>query len=139
VRYLPVRFGSAGGTLPNGGRGFTLVELLVVIAIIGTLLGIAVPRYFASVERSKEAVLRENLSLMRDAIQKYYADKGKYPDKLEDLAAQKYLRRIPVDPMTASATSWVVVSPKQPEQGGVYDVHSGAAGRGGDGVPYAEW
>ena len=120
-------------------RGFTLVELLVVIAIIGTLLSIAVPRYFASVERSKDAVLKENLAVMRDAIQKYYADRGKYPEKLEDLAAHKYLRKIPVDPITASAASWIVVPPKGSEQGGVYDVHSGAPGKAADGVSYAEW
>lgn len=123
----------------TGGRGFTLIELLVVIAIIGTLLGIAVPRYFASVERSKEAVLKENLAVMRDAIQKYYADKGKYPEKLDDLAAEKYLRKIPVDPLTDSATTWVAVPPKDSEKGGVYDLHSGAQGKAPDGTPYAEW
>jgi general secretion pathway protein G len=121
-------------------RGFTLVELLVVIAIIATLLGIAVPRYFSSLDRAKEAVLKENLAVMRDAIQKYYADRGKYPEKLEDLAAHRYLRKIPVDPITASAASWVVVPPPEgSEQGGVYDVHSGASGRGADGAPYTEW
>jgi general secretion pathway protein G len=119
--------------------GFTLVELLVVIAIVGTLLTIAVPRYFASVERSKEAVLKENLAVMRDALQKYYGDKGKYPEKLEELAAAKYLRRIPVDPMTSSSETWVAVPPKESEKGGVYDVHSGAPGKGLDGTAYAEW
>jgi general secretion pathway protein G len=119
--------------------GFTLVELLVVIAIVGTLLTIAVPRYFASVERSKEAVLKENLAVMRDAIQKYYGDKGKYPDKLEDLAAAKYLRKIPVDPITASASTWVAVPPKESDKGGVYDVHSGAPGKSIDGSTFAEW
>jgi general secretion pathway protein G len=120
-------------------RGFTLVELLVVIAIVGTLLTIAVPRYFASVERSKEAVLKENLAVMRDALQKYYADKGKYPERLEELAAAKYLRRVPVDPMTSSSETWVAVPPKESEKGGVYDVHSGAPGKGLDGTAYAEW
>jgi general secretion pathway protein G len=119
--------------------GFTLVELLVVIAIVGTLLTIAVPRYFASVERSKEAVLKENLAVMRDALQKYYGDKGKYPDRLEELAAAKYLRRIPIDPMTSSSETWVIVPPKDSEKGAVYDVHSGAAGKGLDGTAYAEW
>jgi general secretion pathway protein G len=119
--------------------GFTLVELLVVIAIVGTLLTIAVPRYFASVERSKEAVLKENLAVMRDAVQKYYGDKGKYPERLEELAAAKYLRRIPVDPMTSSSETWVTVPPKDSEKGGVYDVQSGASGKGLDGTAYAEW
>lgn len=120
-------------------RGFTLVELLVVIAIVGTLLTIAVPRYFASVERSKEAVLKENLAVMRDAIQKYYGDKGKYPEKLEELASAKYLRKIPLDPITSSNTSWVAVPPKDSDKGGVYDVHSGAPGKSVDGSTYAEW
>jgi general secretion pathway protein G len=119
--------------------GFTLVELLVVIAIIGTLLSIAVPRYFASVERSKEAVLKENLAVMRDSLQKYYADKGKYPAKLEDLAADKYLRKIPVDPFTDSATTWLIVPPKEPEKGGVYDVQTGAQGKAADGTAYSDW
>jgi general secretion pathway protein G len=120
-------------------RGFTLVELLVVIAIVGTLLTIAVPRYFASVERSREAVLKENLAVMRDALQKYYADKGKYPERLEELAAAKYLRRIPVDPMTSSSETWVAVPPKDSDKGGVYDVQSGASGKGLDGTAYSEW
>ena len=120
-------------------RGFTLVELLVVIAIVGTLLTIAVPRYFASVERSKEAVLKENLAIMRDALQKYYGDKGKYPARLEELADAKYLRRIPVDPMTSSNETWVIVPPKESDKGGVYDIHSGASGKGLDGTAYAEW
>ena len=119
--------------------GFTLVELLVVIAIIGTLLTVAVPRYFASVERSKEAVLKENLAVMRDALQKYYADKGKYPERLDELAAARYLRRVPVDPMTSSSETWVSVPPKESDKGGVYDVHSGAPGKGLDGTAYAEW
>jgi general secretion pathway protein G len=124
----------------SGRPGFTLVELLVVIAIVGTLLTIAVPRYFASVERSKEAVLKENLAVMRDALQKYYGDKGKYPEKLDELASGKYLRKIPVDPITASNTTWVAVPPKESsEKGGVYDVHSGAPGNGSDGTPFAEW
>ena len=122
-------------------RGFTLIELLVVIAIIGTLLAIAVPRYFNSVERSKEAVLKENLAVMRDALQKYYADKGRYPEKLEDLAAEKYLRKIPMDPFTGTATSWVAVPPKdqEKEKGAVSDVQSGAIGKSVDGSAYSEW
>ena len=81
-----------------GRRGFTLIELLVVLAIIGTLLMLAVPRYFGSVERSKEAVLKENLFQLRDAISKYYADRGRYPESIEALASEKYLRRVPTDP-----------------------------------------
>ena len=119
--------------------GFTLIELLVVLAIIAVLLTLAVPRYFGSLDRSKEAVLREDLFQLRDAIGKYYGDKGKYPESLETLAAEKYLRKVPVDPITESAATWVVVAPEDPQKGGVYDVKSGAQGKSSDGSVYAEW
>ena len=119
--------------------GFTLIELLVVMAIIATLLTLAVPRYFGSIEKSKEAVLRENLNQMRDALQKYYGDKGKYPDALEALAAEKYLRKVPVDPVTESSTTWVVVAPDDPKKGAVFDVRSGAQGQASDGTTYGDW
>jgi len=119
--------------------GFTLIELLVVMAIIATLLTLAVPRYFGSIEKSKEAVLRENLNQMRDALQKYYGDKGKYPDALEALAAEKYLRKVPVDPVTESSTTWVVVAPDDPKKGAVFDVRSGAQGQASDGTSYSDW
>src|SRR5262245_60278434 len=122
-----------------GPRGFTLVELLVVLAIIATLLTLAAPRYFSSVDRSKEAVLRENLFQLRDAIDKYHADKGRYPATLEALAVDRYLRRVPLDPVTDSATTWVVVAPADPQQGGVYDVRSGAAGTAIDGSEFSKW
>ena len=120
-------------------RGFTLIELLVVLAIIATLLTLAVPRYFGSVEKSKEAVLRENLNQMRDALQKYYGDKGKYPDSIEALATEKYLRKMPVDPVTESTTTWVVIPPDDPKKGNVYDVRSGAQGKATDGSVYGDW
>jgi len=119
--------------------GFTLIELLVVMAIIAVLLTLAVPRYFGSLDKSKEAVLREDLFQLRDAIGKYYGDKGKYPESLEALAAEKYLRKVPVDPITESATTWVVVAPEDPQKGGVYDVKSGAQGKSSDGSVYSEW
>ena len=90
-------------------RGFTLVELLVVLAIIGVLLGIALPRYFGSEDRAKEAVLKENLYRMREAIQHYYADKGKYPEQLEALAAEKYLRAVPLDLLQGHETRGIAV------------------------------
>jgi general secretion pathway protein G len=121
------------------GSGFTLIELLVVLAVIALLLTIAVPRYFQSVERSKEAVLKQDLATMRDAIDKYYGDTGKYPDALEDLVSKKYLRNIPADPITDSATTWVAVPPEDAAQGGVYDVKSGAPGNGKDGSAYSSW
>jgi len=120
-------------------RGFTLIELLVVMAIIAILLTLAVPRYFGSLDRSKEAVLKEDLFQLRDAIGKYYGDKGKYPESLEALATEKYLRKVPVDPITESATTWVVVAPEDPQKGAVYDVKSGAQGKASDGSVFAEW
>ena len=119
--------------------GFTLIELLVVLAIIGTLLMLAVPRYFSSIDHAKEAVLKENLYQMRDAIGKYYADKGKYPESVETLAAEKYLRKVPVDPITESAVTWVAVPPEDPQKGGVFDVKSGAQGKAQNGTAYGEW
>jgi general secretion pathway protein G len=120
-------------------KGFTLIELLVVLAVIATLLTLAVPRYFGSIDKSKEAVLKENLFQMRDAISRYHADKGKYPETLEALATDKYLRKVPVDPMTETASTWVVVPPSDPQKTGVYDVRSGAQGKGIDGSEYAQW
>ena len=119
--------------------GFTLIELIIVMAIIATLLTIAVPRYYASLDRSKEAVLKENLYQMRDSIGKYYADKGKYPATLDALASDKYLRKVPVDPITESAETWVVVPPQDPEKGGVFDVKSGAQGKALDGTEFSTW
>jgi general secretion pathway protein G len=119
-------------------RGFTLIELLVVFTIIALLLTIAVPRYFGSLDNSKEAVLRENLNQMRDAISRYYADKGKYPESLDALASDKYLRRVPLDPITESEKTWMVVQPSDPQKGGVYDVRSGAQGKTRDGRDFSE-
>jgi general secretion pathway protein G len=119
--------------------GFTLIELLVVFTIIGMLLTLALPRYFGSIERSKETVLKENLNQMRDAISRYHADKGRYPESLDALAADRYLRRVPPDPITESAGTWQIVQPADPAKGGVYDVRSGAPGQARDGTEYAQW
>lgn len=119
--------------------GFTLVELLVVMVIISLLLTLAVPRYFGSVQKSKEAVLKQDLSMMRESLDKYYGDVGKYPDTLGDLVTRKYLRGIPRDPLTESESTWVIVPPDDPEKGAVYDVHSGAEGTAADGSAYTEW
>jgi general secretion pathway protein G len=119
--------------------GFTLIELLVVLAIIATLLTIAVPRYYSSLDKSKEAVLKENLYQLRDAIGKYYADRGKYPESLQALATDKYLRSVPLDPVTDSATTWIVVAPEDPQKGAVFDVKSGAQGKAIDGSEFSTW
>ncbi|MCL4472156.1 MAG: type II secretion system protein [Sulfuricella sp.] len=119
--------------------GFTLIELLVVMAIIATLLSIAVPRYFHSVGKSKEAVLKQDLNTMRDALDKYYGDTGKYPATLDDLVTSKYIRAIPEDPITGNSSSWLTVPPDDLTKGGVYDVKSGALGNGRDGTPYGAW
>jgi len=120
-------------------KGFTLIELLVVLAVIATLLSIAVPRYYSSIDRSKEAVLKENLYQVRDAIGKYYADRGKYPESLAALATDKYLRKLPLDPVTDSDTTWIVVPPEDPQKGGVFDVRSGAQGKALDGTEFSTW
>jgi len=130
------------GTLPAAAKrrsGFTLIELLVVMSIIALLLAIAVPRYFQSVTRARESVLKENIALIRDALDKHYADTGKYPVTLAELVTKKYLRKVPEDPITGEGGSWVIVPPDRPEQGGVYDVKSGAAGRSLSGEPYQQW
>ncbi|MGD9954272.1 MAG: type IV pilin protein [Burkholderiales bacterium] len=121
------------------GRGFTLIELLVALAIVALLLSVAVPRYFGGLTRAEEAVLKENLMLLRDAIDKHYADTGRYPAALEELALKKYLRAVPPDPITQSSVTWVQVPPADARLGGVFDVRSGAQGVGSDGRPYAEW
>jgi general secretion pathway protein G len=123
-------------------RGFTLIELLVVLAVIALLLSLAAPRYFDHVQRSREAVLRENLNAMRDAIDKYQADRGRYPDSIADLVTRRYLRTVPVDPVTDSTETWIVLPPPvaaAASGGAVYDVKSGAAGNGLDGTSYDTW
>ncbi len=120
-------------------RGFTLIELLVVMAIIATLLTIAVPRYFRSIQRSREAVLRQDLTSLRESIDRFYGDTGKYPETLAALVAKHYLRSIPVDPITRTAEKWIVVASEDPDDGGVKDVKSGAEGAGENGVPYVAW
>ena len=121
-------------------RGFTLIELVVVMAIVALLVSIAAPRYFRSVEVARENVLRQNLSLMRDAIDKFNSDNGHYPENIAELAARRYLRKVPDDPVTGSDGTWVIVSPPESSgQEGVYDIKSGAEGSGMDGTPYSSW
>jgi len=121
-------------------RGFTLIELLVVLGIVALLLTLAVPRFFPSVDKTKETILLDNLRNTRAVIDQYHADTGRYPDSLEQLVEKKYLARVPVDPVTESESTWVIVPPEADgEPGAVYDIRSGAPGNGRDGRPYAEW
>jgi general secretion pathway protein G len=128
--------GSAGSVRAGG---FTLIELLVVMVVIGMLLSIAVPRYFRTVERAKETVLRQDLAILREAIDKYYADLGQYPDTLGALVEKRYVRAVPVDPFTRLVDSWTLVASEDPDHAGVRDVHSGASEAASDGTPLAAW
>jgi general secretion pathway protein G len=120
-------------------RGFTLIELLVVMTIIGVLLTIAVPRYFRTVQRSKETVLRHDLSVVRESIDKYYGDRGEYPDVLAALVEKHYIRNVPVDPFTKSTETWLLVASDDPDHPGIRDLHSGSPDAGSDGSPFVSW
>ena len=150
---------------PRGTRrrsaagGFTLIELLVVLAILALLLTIAAPRYIQHVERAREATLRSSLKVMREAIDKFQGDQGRYPASLDELVERSYLKSVPVDPITDKRDTWVVLSEadvvtahpavtgpsgaagrgKAPAATGVADVHSGAAGKGDDGTAFQDW
>ncbi len=120
-------------------RGFTLVELMVVMAIIALLLALALPRYFNHLETSRETILKQDLAVMRDAIDKYHGDRGRYPDSLDELVSARYLRSLPVDPITDRADTWQFVAPPGEEAGAMYDIKSGAPGTARDGSAYADW
>jgi len=124
--------------------GFTLIELLIVIAIIGIISGIAAAQMRTAPIRAKEAVLKEDLFALRDVIDQYFADKGKYPESLDTLIEDGYLRKIPVDPFTQSADSWETVQAEATDEdtegaGGIIDVKSGADGTALDGTRYQDW
>lgn len=121
------------------GRGFTLIELLVVMAAVALLLGVAAPRYIEHVDRAREAALRSNLAALRDAIDRFQADRGNYPGKLQDLVDGRYLRAVPVDPFTERADSWLLIAPSGGSGAQVADIRSTAPGTGRDGKRYAEW
>lgn len=118
--------------------GFTLIELLVVLSIVALLLTIAVPRYFGSLDKSRVVALKENLQVLRTGIDRFYADKGHYPDSLDELVASHYFRTVPLDPLTESATSWILVPSADPEHPGIADIKSGAAGNAADGTAYEQ-
>jgi general secretion pathway protein G len=123
----------------RNAAGFTLIELLVVMTIIGVLLTIAVPRYFRTVERSKETVLRHDLAVVRESIDRYYADLGQYPDALPALVDKHYIRSVPVDPFTKSPETWLMIASEDPDHPGVRDIHSGSPDTASDGSPFVSW
>ena len=130
--------------IATGKRGFTLIELMIVMSLIVILAGIGLAVHANSQTRAREAVLKENLFRMRDAIDQYYADKNAYPSSLEALVTDKYLRAIPQDPFTGSDTTWQTVmselDPANPSaQPGIYDVKSGSDRMSIDGSPYSDW
>lgn len=116
-------------------RGFSLLELMVVLAIIALLLTIAAPRYFLHLDRAKENALKQTLFIVRDALDKYQMDKGKQPQSLDELVAERYLRQRPTDPLTGRADTWTVIT----GESGILDLHSSAQGKALDGSPYADW
>lgn len=120
-------------------KGFTMIELMVALAIVATILSLAAPRYFANIDRTKEAVLKEDLYVLRDAIDKYFSDKNKYPDALKDLVTEKYLRNLPMDPFTLSSNSWVAIPPEDASLGAIANVHSAAPNTAMDGTWYKDW
>jgi len=119
--------------------GFTMIELMVAMAIVAVMLTVAAPRYFSNIDKTKEAVLREDLYILRDAIDKFYADKNKYPEQLADLVTEKYLRSIPVDPYTRSSNSWVLLPPEDGSLGAIANVRSAAPNKAIDGTWFKDW
>ena len=120
-------------------HGFTLVELLVVLSILALLLTLAVPKYFTSIEKAKDATLKQDLNTLRESLDKYYADNGQYPRALDDLVEHKYIRKLPIDPITEKNNTWIFTPPEPPLEGDIYDIHSGSKGMAKDGTRYEDW
>jgi len=120
-------------------RGFTLIELLVVLAIVALLSSLALPRYTQYLERTREAVLAENLRLARDALEQFNADRGRYPESLDELVARRYLKALPIDPILESNRHWLLGEPMPPATGKIGEIRSAAPGIGRDGRRYSAW
>lgn len=128
--------------MPRRDPGFTLIELLVVLAIVALLLSLATPRYFQHIERTKEAVLRENVAALRESIDQYHADTGVWPGSLQVLAEQRYLRQVPIDPLTERSDTWktrLSTPLNEQESSGIIDIYSGAEGHDRQGKAYADY
>lgn len=119
-------------------KGFTLIELMVVMAIVATLLSVVMPRYFEGLKRSEEVVLKEDLKEMRSAIDHYFEDKNTYPASLEVLVTERYIKFVPIDPITESEETWQTVMPPD-NSNAVYDVKSGSEETASDGTLYNSW
>lgn len=119
--------------------GFTLIELLVVLAIVATLLSLVAPNYIRQADRAKEAALKENLAGLRTALDQFYSDKGQYPEQLAQLVEGRYLRKVPIDPITGRSDTWKPVVSEADSKKIIVDIASGAAGNGMDGTPYHTW
>ena len=131
-----VRGGGGKRSAAFSRRGFTLIEMLVVLSIVALLLTIALPRYLGSLDKSRDVALEENLKVLRISLDRFHADKGRFPDSLDELVEHKYLRAVPVDPVTETDRSWVTQSSDDPDVNGIVDVKSGASGNAHDGRPY---
>lgn len=140
---LGVRGSILGSRLAARGSptGFTLIELLIVISIIGILITLAQPSYQRAVTAAKEATLKEDLFILRDTIDQFYADNGTYPLALNDLAEKRYIRRVPKDPIAGSADTWTLIyfTDEQGQQNGIFDVRSSSDAIALDGTRYSDW
>jgi len=136
--FLISDFGFLKSQIAN--KGFTLIELLIVMSIIAILATIAQPSFKQAIIKARESVLKEDLFILRDVIDQYYADKGKYPPAMDDLVGEGYIRGIPRDPFTNSTDTWqFIYNSEQEEEQGIYDVHSGSDMVAVDGTAYNEW
>ena len=120
-------------------KGFTLIELLVVLAIIATLLSLVLPRYIGQTDRAKDAALKENLAAFRASLDQYYGDTGSFPESLNILIEKRYLRKIPFDPITERADTWVLTIIDEDGHKVISDIKSAATENGLDGTPYNTW